>query len=153
MALVRGGRASYVSRKKGETVSLQTYPLGNPGHETRPVRVMIIEEHEKVRRELAARLGSEPALELVGTISYGEAAVAVVERRQPDVILLGLGISGQPGLETCRKINVLVPEARIMVLTSCEDEGEKREAYRAGASRYLLKELPVRELIEAIERG
>ena len=115
------------------------------------VLVLIVEEHDKVRRELAARLESEPDLELVGAAAPGEEAVAMVQRGQPDVILLGLGMRAERGLETCRKVAAIAPEARILVLTSCEDEAEKREAYRAGACRYLLKDLHSRELIRAIE--
>jgi NarL family two-component system response regulator LiaR len=121
------------------------------GAEMTRVRVLIVEEHDKVRREMTARLGSEPDLELVGAATPGEEAVALVQRVRPDVILLGLGMQGGKGLETCRKVATLVPEARILVLTSYEDEAEKREAYRAGACRYLLKDLHSRELIEAIE--
>jgi DNA-binding NarL/FixJ family response regulator len=115
------------------------------------VRVLIVEEHDKVRRELAARIESEPDLELVGAVAPGEEAVAMVQRGRPDVILLGLGMRAERGLETCRKVATIAPEARILVLTSCEDEAEKREAYRAGACRYLLKDLHSRELIRAIE--
>ena len=112
---------------------------------------MIIEEHDKVRREMAARLGSEADLELVGATAPGEEVVAMVQRARPDVILLGLGMRAERGLETCRKVATLVPEVRILVLTSYEDEAEKREAHRAGACRYLLKDLHSRELIRAIE--
>ena len=115
------------------------------------VRVLIVEEHDKVRREMAARLGSEPDLELVGVAAPGEEAVAMVGHSRPDVILLGLGMKGERGLETCRKVAALAPEARILVLTSYEDEAEKQEAYRAGACRYLLKDLHSTELMRAIE--
>ncbi len=115
------------------------------------VRVLIVEEHDKVRRELAARLGSEPDLELIGAAAPGEKAVAMVGHSRPDVILLGLGMRAERGLETCRKVATIAPEARILVLTSYEDEAEKQEAYRAGACRYLLKDLHSRELIRAIE--
>ena len=115
------------------------------------VRVLIVEEHDKVRREMAARLGSEPDLELVGAAALGEEAVAMVQGGRPDVILLGLGMRGEKGLETCRKVAAIAPEARILVLTSYEDEAEKQEAYRAGACRYLLKDLHSRDLIRAIE--
>lgn len=115
------------------------------------VRVLIVEEHDKVRREMAARLGSESDLELVGAVAPGEEAVAMVQRGRPDVILLGLGMRAERGLETCRKVAAIAPEARILVLTSYEDEAEKQEAYRAGACRYLLKDLHSRELIQAIE--
>ncbi len=115
------------------------------------VRVLIVEEHDKVRRELAARLGSEPDLELVGAAAPGEKAVAMVGHSRPDVILLGLGMKAERGLETCRKVATIAPEARILVLTSYEDEAEKQEAYRAGACRYLQKDLHSRELIRAIE--
>ncbi len=117
----------------------------------RRIRVLIVEEHDKVRREMGARLGGEAHLELVGAAAPGEEAVAMVGHSQPDVVLLGLGMKGGRGLETCRKVAALAPEARILVLTSYEDEAEEREAYRAGACRYLLKDLHSRELIRAIE--
>ena len=115
------------------------------------IRVLIVEEHDKVRREMAARLGGEPDLELVGSAAPGDEAVAMVQRGRPDVILLGLGMKAERGLETCRKVAAIAPEARILVLTSYEDEAEKQEAHRAGAWRYLLKDLHSRELIRAIE--
>ena len=115
------------------------------------IRVLIVEEHDKVRREMAARLGGEPDLELVGASAPGEEAVGMVRRGRPDVILLGLGMRAESGLETCRKVAAIAPDARILVLTSYEDETEKQEAYRAGACRYLLKDLHSRELIRAIE--
>ena len=115
------------------------------------VRVLIVEEHDKVRREMAAWLGSEPDLELVGAAALGEEAVAMVQGGRPDVILLGLGMKAERGLDICRKVAAIAPEARILVLTSYEDEAEKQEAYRAGACRYLLKDLHSRELIRAIE--
>lgn len=115
------------------------------------VRVLIVEDHDKVRREMAVRLGSEPDLELVGAAALGEEAVAMVQGGRPDVILLGLGMRGEKGLETCRKVAAIAPEARILVLTSYEDEAEKQAAYRAGACRYLLKDLHSRDLIRAIE--
>ena len=115
------------------------------------IRVLIIEEHDKVRREMAARLGSEADLELVGAAAPGEEAIAMVQSARPDVILLGLGMRAEKGLETCHKVAAIAPEARILVLTSYEDEAEKQEAYRAGACRYLLKDLHSRELIRVIE--
>lgn len=115
------------------------------------IRVLIIEEHDKVRREMAARLGSEADLELMGAAAPGEDAVGMVQRGRPDVVLLGLGMRAERGLETCRKVAAIAPEARILVLTSYEDEAEKQAAYRAGACRYLLKDLHSRDLIRAIE--
>lgn len=115
------------------------------------VRVLIVEEHDKVRREMAVRLGGEAHLELVGAAVPGEEAVAMVQRAQPDVILLGLGMKAERGLDICRKVAAIAPEARILVLTSYEDEAEKQEAHKAGACRYLLKDLHSRELIRAIE--
>ena len=113
--------------------------------------MLIVEEHDKVRREMAARLGGEPDLELVGAAAPGDEAVAMVQRGRPDVILLGLGMRAERGLETCRKVAAIAPEARILVLTSYENEAEKQEAYRAGACRYFLKDLHSGELIRAIE--
>ena len=115
------------------------------------IRVLIVEEHDKVRREMAARLQSEAHLELVGAAASGEEAVSMLQRARPDVIVLGLGMRGEKGLETCRKVAALVPNARILVLTTYEKEAERQEAYQAGACRYLLKDLHSMELIQAIE--
>jgi DNA-binding NarL/FixJ family response regulator len=115
------------------------------------IRVLIVEEHDKVRREMAARLGGEARLELLGAAASGEQAVAMLQRARPDVIVLGLGMKAERGLKTCHKVATLVPEARILVLTTYEKEAERREAYRAGACRYLLKDLHSQELIRAIE--
>ncbi len=115
------------------------------------VRVLIVEEHDKVRREMAARLGCEPGIEMVGTVAPGEEAMAMVQRGRPDVILLGLGVRAEKGLETCRKVAAIAPEARIVVLTSYENEAERVEVYRAGACRYLLKDVHSGELVRAIE--
>ena len=115
------------------------------------VRVVIIEEHDKVRREMAARLRSEANLELVGAAACGEEAVSMLQHARPDVIVLGLGMKAERGLATCHKVAALVPNARILVLTTYEKEAERQEAYQAGACRYLLKDLHSRELIRAIE--
>ena len=85
------------------------YPVQSPRQERRPVRVVIVEGHEKVRRELAARLESDAAVELVGAAALGEAAVAVVTRTWPDVILMGLGMRAEKGLETCLKVAAIAP--------------------------------------------
>lgn len=115
------------------------------------VRVLIIEEHDKVRREMAARLESEAHLELVGAAASGEEAVPMLQRARPDVIVLGLGMKAERGLKTCHQVATLVPDARILVLTTYEKEAERREAYQAGACRYLLKDPHSMELIRAIE--
>ena len=85
------------------------------------------------------------------TAASGEEAVSMLQRARPDVVLLGLGMRGEKGLETCRKVAALAPDARILVLTTYEKEAERREAYQAGACRYLLKDLHSQELIRAIE--
>jgi DNA-binding NarL/FixJ family response regulator len=59
------------------------------------IRVLVVEEHDKVRRKVAARLGSEACLELVGAVAPGKADVAMVQRGQPQVIPMGLGMKSE----------------------------------------------------------
>ena len=115
-----------------------------------PIRVMVVDEHDMVRRGLAAFLKAKADLELVGEASDGEEALHVCERVQPDVILMDLVMPGTDGAAATRTIRKRYPNVQVIALTSFQEKELVQEALRAGAISYLLKNVSVDELAEAI---
>lgn len=117
-----------------------------------PIRVLIADDHDIVRKGLRTLIETEPDLALVGEAEDGLEAVARARALQPDVILLDLVMPRQGGLETIRQIKAENPEARILVLTSFADDDKVFPAIKAGALGYLLKDSRPSQLLEAIRQ-
>lgn len=115
-----------------------------------PIRVMLVDDHDMVRRGLAAFLKVNPDLELVGEAKDGAEALAVCNRVQPDVILMDLMMPEMDGAAATRAIQKNWPEVKIIALTSFQEKDLIHEALRAGAIGYLLKNVTVEELAAAI---
>lgn len=116
----------------------------------KPIRVMIVDEHDMVRRGLTAFLNVKADLQLVGEAKDGQEAVIMCERLQPDVILMDLVMPVMGGAEATRLIRERWPHIQIIALTSFEEGDLVREALRAGAISYLLKNVSVDDLAAAI---
>lgn len=114
------------------------------------LRVLIVDGHDKVRRELAAALGREPGLQVVGAAASGQEALHQVMQLRPDLVLLDVKMVEGGGVETCRRIAALASTAHVAVLTSYADEVERESALAAGACAYLLKEIGAKRLVHAI---
>ena len=114
---------------------------------TRP-RVLLADDHTLMLEGLRKLL--EPQCELVGTVEDGRALVDAAERLRPDVILLDISMPLLNGLEAARRIRTLAPECKLLFLTMHTDPTYAREAFRAGASGYLLKRSAASELADAI---
>ena len=114
------------------------------------IRVMIVDEHNMVRRGLATCLRVVPDLELVGQATNGEEAVGMCERILPDVILMDLLMPVMNGIEATRIIRERCPEVQVIALTSFQEKELVREVIEAGAISYLLKNVSVEELAQAI---
>ncbi len=114
------------------------------------IRVAIADDHAVVRQGLRTFLELQDDIEVVGEAADGEEAVAVVEARAPDVLLLDLVMPRVDGLEAIRRIRECAPGTRILVLTSFADDHTVLPAVRAGAAGYLLKDVQPPELVEAI---
>lgn len=114
------------------------------------LRVLIVEGHDRVRRELAASLGREHGIEIVGAAATGQEAVQQVMSSGPDLVLLDVRIDDEKGVETCRRIAAIAPTARIAVLTSYADEAERSAFLSAGASACLPKVIGTRQLAHVI---
>ena len=114
------------------------------------IRVVIVDDHDMVRRGLAAFLRAEADLELVGEARDGREALQVCEQVQPDVILMDLVMPEMAGAKATRLIRERCPGVQVIALTSFGEKELVQEALQAGAISYLLKNVSAGELAEAI---
>ena len=114
------------------------------------IRVMIVDDHDMVRRGLSAFLKAKPDLDLVGEARNGREALTVCEQVQPDVILMDLVMPEMTGSEATQAIREHYPQIKVIALTSFEDKELVQQALRAGAISYLLKNVSANELADAI---
>ena len=117
---------------------------------SKTIKVMLVDDHDMVRRGLAAFLQGTPDLELVGEARDGAEALAMCNRVQPDVILMDLMMPEVDGAAATRTIGERWPDIKIIALTSFQEKDLIHEALRAGAIGYLLKNVTVEELAAAI---
>ena len=124
---------------------------GQPaGARPEPIRTMIVDDHALFRRGLEMVLDSEPDIELVGQASDGAEAVEKAGESLPDVVLMDIRMPRSSGIEACRALKDVVPSAKIVMLTISDEEEDLFEAIRAGASGYLLKDIPLDEVAETV---
>ncbi len=114
------------------------------------IRVLIVDDHDMVRRGLAAFLKVKSDLQLAGEARDGEEAVAMCAQKQPDVVLMDLLMPEMDGVTATRTIHQHWPRIRVIALTSFQDKNLVQEALQAGAIGYLLKNISCDELAEAI---
>lgn len=117
-----------------------------------PIRVVVVDDHAVVRRGLTALLATEPGIAVVAEAAGGTAAVALVDRLRPDVVLMDLVMPEGDGIAAIGQIVVRWREARILVLTSFAGDDQLLPAIRAGARGYLLKDASPEEIVRAIRQ-
>ncbi len=115
-----------------------------------PIRVMIVDDHDMVRKGLATFLRVNADLELVGEARDGQEALRMCEQVRPDVILMDLVMPEMDGTTATRQIRDRWPEVQVVALTSFQEQELVREVLRAGAIGYLLKNVTVDDLAEAV---
>ncbi|AIQ65514.1 Transcriptional regulatory protein LiaR [compost metagenome] len=115
-----------------------------------PIKVLLVDDHEMVRIGLAAVLGTEDGIEVVGEAGSGEEGVRLAREYKPDVVLMDLVMEGMDGIETTRQIMKLYPECKVIVLTSYLDDEKMYPVIEAGAFSYLLKTSRANEVADAI---
>jgi DNA-binding NarL/FixJ family response regulator len=120
------------------------------GRGPEPIRVLIADDHALFRRGLEMVLEEEDDIDLVGQASDGTEAVAVAGEALPDVVLMDIRMPKITGIEACRATKEVAPSAKIVMLTISDEEEDLFEAIRAGASGYLLKDIPLDEVAEAV---
>jgi len=115
--------------------------------------IVLAEDHRVVRQGLAALIGREPDLTVLGETGDGLEAPALVERLGPDVLLLDLMLPGLAGLEVIRRVRERRPATRVVVLSMHGAEAYVLAALRAGATAYVVKDAPASELLRAIREA
>lgn len=120
--------------------------------ESKPLRVMVVDDHEVVRLGLKALLSSRPGFEVVGEAETAEEAISKALSLMPDVIIVDVRLPGANGLEVCRRIKEKAPQIKVIVLTAFPDDDYVIEAVEAGADGYMLKRVGSSELLEVLEK-
>jgi two-component system, NarL family, response regulator NreC len=113
-------------------------------------KILIADDHAIVRAGLRALIHAETEMELVGEASGGYETIELVEKNQPDVLVLDLSMPDLDGIAVTRSLKAKFPGLRILILTLHEDKALLKEAIKAGAAGYILKRAAESELVSAI---
>jgi DNA-binding NarL/FixJ family response regulator len=117
------------------------------------ITVMIVDDHEMVRRGACSYLEAQPDISVVAQAGSGEEAVKLAKEFIPDVVLMDLVMPGMDGVEATRRVKNVSPRTQIIILTSFHQDEFIFPALQAGAISFLLKDVKATELLEAIRRA
>ena len=139
---------------QGRTRIITAMPsLSDENAHTTAIRVLVADDHFAVSTGLRLLLEGEPDLEMVGTAADGEEAVALVAKERPDVVVMDLSMPLLGGVQAARRMRLLAPESRVLILSGHVQRSVIRAAYEAGVSGYLSKDVPAGDLLDAIRRA
>jgi two-component system response regulator DesR len=116
------------------------------------IRLLLADDQVLVRDALATLLELEPDIEVVARVGRGDEVVAAVEDHRPDVCLLDIEMPGLDGIATCQAVTARFPWARVLMVTTFGRPGYLRRALDAGASGFVVKDIPGAQLIDAVRR-
>lgn len=124
--------------------------VNGPVQEAPDVRVLVVDDQDLVREGIAALLGIQPGIDVVGSAGDGAEAVEKAEECRPDVVLMDIRMPGMDGVAATALLRRHLPQCRIVMLTTFNDDEYVGRALKAGAVGYLLKNLPAAELAQAV---
>ncbi|MFE0102427.1 response regulator [Streptomyces sp. NPDC059009] len=116
----------------------------------RPVRVLLVDDQPLVRNGLRVLINDHPDLTVVGEAGTGGEAVALVRDTAPDVVVMDIRMPGMDGIEATRQVTEGPAPARVVVLTTFDDDEYVYAALRAGASGFLVKDMALDDILAAI---
>jgi len=116
------------------------------------IRVLLADDQALVRGALAALLGLEHDLEVVAQVSRGDEVVAAAREHRPDVAPLDVEMPGADGITATTALRAELPDVRVLMVTTFGRPGYLRRAMAAGASGFVVKDTPARELADAVRR-
>ena len=117
------------------------------------VRVVVVDDHAVVRKGIIAYLATDPEIDVVGQAGSGNESIPLIERENPDVVLMDLMMEDGNGIEATTKILEIHPNCRVIILTSFYDDEQVFPALEAGAFSYILKTSSATEIVEAIKKA
>jgi len=117
-----------------------------------PIRLLLADDQALVRGAMATLLDLEPDLEVVAEVGRGDEVVEAARRHRPDVALLDVEMPGLDGIAATRALRAAVPGCRVLVVTTFGRPGYLRRALEAGASGFVVKDTPARQLADAVRR-
>jgi DNA-binding NarL/FixJ family response regulator len=115
------------------------------------ITVSIVDDEADLRTHIASYLDAAGTIRCISTYASAEEALKHLPQDKPDVILMDINMGEMDGIECVRRLTTLMPEAQVLMLTVFEDTDQIFNALAAGASGYLLKRVPPKKLVEAIE--
>ena len=119
--------------------------------EARPLRLLVVDDHEVVRQGLVSLLERREHFQVVAEAGTAAEAVEMARKFEPDLVVMDVRLPDGSGIEACREIRAEFPATRVVILTSYPDEEAVFSAIIAGASGYLLKQIRSRDLVSALE--
>ena len=117
-----------------------------------PIRLLLADDQALVRGALAALLNLEPDLEVVAEVGRGDEVVRLARQTRPDVALLDVEMPGLDGIAATVELRAALPSCRVLVVTTFGRPGYLRRAMAAGASGFVVKDTPARQLADAVRR-
>ena len=116
------------------------------------ITCLIVDDHEVVREGLRLSLSRAPHIRVIGEASDGASAVALAERRKPDVVIMDVRMPGMDGLEATKLLSEKVPDTAVLIFTAFSERSLLGRGLESGAKGYILKEAPHQTLLRAIEK-
>lgn len=117
---------------------------------SKPIRILSVEDHPVFREGLAAIISSQPDMLMIAQATNATEALTEFRKHRPDITLMDLRLPGTNGTDTLVSIRGEFPNARVIMLTTSDSDGEIQRAMKSGASAYILKSVPKNELLSAI---
>lgn len=125
-------------------------PRESPGSTTRPIRVVLVDDHEMILESLRRLLGDDPDIEVVATAPAALEGIERVREQRPDVVVVDLLLPDLDGVEATRRMIAATPGLRVIILTGSEQSGGYYDAIEAGCAAWMRKTRAAEELLDVI---
>ena len=116
------------------------------------IKVLVVDDHELVRMGICRMLSDTSDIEVIAAVDSGEAAIDLVRKNRPDVVLLDVNMPGIGGVETTRRLLQYAPELRVLAVSGLAEEPYPSLLLKAGARGYITKGAPLEEMVRAIRK-